>query len=66
LESIPPVEGWEFYLGLKRNGFMLHPGSMSLGCITVDSGNEALMKAYEELNSLLEAENGRNTLEVVR
>jgi RHS repeat-associated protein len=65
LESIPPVRGWQFALGLKRNGFMLHPGSISLGCITVDKNNEELMQGYALINSLLQSQDGRNTLEVI-
>jgi hypothetical protein len=64
LESIPPVRGWQFALGLRRNGFMLHPGSVSLGCITVDKNNEELMQGYGLIDSLLQREDGRNSLEV--
>jgi hypothetical protein len=65
LESIPPVKAWEFKLGLRRNGFMIHPGSISLGCITIDKYDERLMQDYELIDSLLQREEGRNTLEVV-
>jgi hypothetical protein len=65
LESIPPVKGWQFALGLRRNGFMLHPGSVSLGCITVEKTDESLMQGYESIDSLLQSEDGRNTLDVI-
>jgi hypothetical protein len=44
---------------------MLHPGSISLGCITVDKNNEELMQGYALINSLLQSQDGRNTLEVI-
>jgi RHS repeat-associated protein len=36
LEPNPPISGWAYYFLGARSGFMLHPGGVSLGCITVD------------------------------
>jgi len=64
LEPSPPKPGWKCILGLERCGFMLHAGTRSLGCITVDSTNDKAMKGYGELNQLLYKESGSNTLTV--
>lgn len=64
LEPQPRVSGLEYHLGLRRSGFMLHPGGRSLGCITLDKTNEALMKAYSSIHMLLMRERGANTLYV--
>jgi hypothetical protein len=43
---------------------MLHPGSISLGCITVDRRNQELMRQYNRMHQLLESEAGSNFLMV--
>jgi hypothetical protein len=45
---------------------MLHPGRLSLGCITTDKNNKAAMQQYRAINQLLKQENGRNWLRVIR
>lgn len=65
LEPNPPVPGWKYYLGFARNGFMLHPGTLSLGCITTDKNNADAMRDYHDINNLLNQENGENQLKVV-
>jgi hypothetical protein len=65
LEPNPPVRWWEYKLGIRRNGFMLHPGGRSKGCITADRRNGAAMQQYEWLVELLWSERGLNTLTVV-
>jgi hypothetical protein len=64
LEPNPPVKGWEYYLRRKRSGFMLHPGSRSLGCITTDREVPEAMEQYSAVNELLWSELGTNTLVV--
>lgn len=53
LEPNPPVSAFEYYTGQRRNGFKLHPGTFSMGCITVDPSDEDLMNNYNELDYLL-------------
>ena len=62
LEPVPPVHWWQFYLGLRRSGFELHPGTHSLGCITTDKSNPQAMEQYQQLFQLLQSENGNNWL----
>jgi RHS repeat-associated protein len=64
LEPNPPIPGWKYVVGVNRCGFMLHPGGVSLGCITVDRRNDKSMRDYGNLNQLLLRENGTNTLTV--
>jgi Protein of unknown function (DUF2778) len=64
LEPNPSVAGWQYKLGLKRNGFMLHPGSVSWGCITIYSRNTELMQRYQSIHNFLRSE-GSNTMTVV-
>jgi hypothetical protein len=64
LEPDPKVPGWMCILGLRRCGFMLHPGGISLGCITADRNNPDAMKQYDAVNSLLDSEKGSNSLKV--
>ena len=64
LDPIPQVTWFDYYVLRKRSGFMLHPGSVSLGCITTDKGNDAAIAQYNALHSLLWRERGANTLEV--
>ena len=66
LEPTPKVHWWQFYLGLARNGFELHPGSRSIGCITADKTDANTMKQYNDIDELLNRENGYNTLTVTR
>lgn len=47
-------------LGYGRGGHILHPGTVSLGCITY-TGNDA---DYNRVNSLLSRESGKNVLRV--
>jgi RHS repeat-associated protein len=65
LEPDPPVRWWEYKLGLRRNGFELHLGSISYGCVTGGKSNPTVVKQYNEINQLLQSENGDNTLTVV-
>jgi hypothetical protein len=53
LEPNPPVSAFQYYTGQRRNGFKLHPGTLSMGCITVDPSDEDLMNSYNELDYLL-------------
>jgi RHS repeat-associated protein len=64
LEPIPHVPGWKVRLGLARGGFVLHPGSRSWGCITVDKSDNGVMKYYNLLDSLLNSESRSNYLTV--
>ena len=52
-----------YHLGMGRSGFMLHPGSVSWGCITV---GRTEMAQYRAIDSLLRAENGDNIVCVSR
>jgi uncharacterized protein RhaS with RHS repeats len=65
LEPNPKIPGWKCRLGLERCGFELHPGGTSLGCITADKKNSDVMKQYQNVNNLLNQENGNNHLRVV-
>ena len=65
LEPDPPTPGWKCLLG-SRCGFMLHPGTYSLGCITADRKFPATMLQYDQINRLLQKENGANTLTVTQ
>lgn len=66
LEPNPKIPGWECRLHWNgiRCGFELHPGGTSLGCITADKKNAAVMKQYGGINKLLTNENGKNSLTV--
>ncbi|QAU24389.1 DUF2778 domain-containing protein [Dyella sp. M7H15-1] len=65
LEPNPKIPGWKCRLGLERCGFELHPGGISLGCITADKKSQDAMKQYQNVNDLLNRENGDNHLRVV-
>jgi len=65
LEPNPKIPGWKCRLGLERCGFELHPGGISLGCITADKKNQDAMTQYQNVNGLLNRENGNNRLRVV-
>jgi hypothetical protein len=65
LEPNPPVKWWEYYSGLRRNGFKLHPGGFSLGCITASNNDSQAMHDYDWVHQLLMQEDGNNTLVVV-
>lgn len=43
---------------------MLHPGTVSLGCITADILNSDAMQQYDKIHDLLKRESGGNTLTV--
>ena len=64
LEPVPQVPGWKYYFGLARSGFLLHPGSFSLGCITTARLNPNAMKQFDRIDSLLRSESGSNVLYV--
>jgi len=64
LEPNPHVPAWKYYLGISRNGFELHPGGISLGCITADKNDPAAMLQYDKVNELLNREVGENHLRV--
>ncbi|KAF0190254.1 MAG: Sel1 domain-containing protein, partial [Gammaproteobacteria bacterium] len=64
LEPNPQIPGWKCKTGLKRCGFMLHPGQVSLGCITVDPSNKNTMRQYNRIDRILQREDGSNTLTV--
>ena len=64
LISNTPKPGWKVSLGIERSGFLLHPGTVSLGCITVDRENASLIDDYRKIDAMLNRENGRNTLVV--
>ncbi len=66
LEPDPPISGWKCRLGLNRCGFMLHPGTASLGCITANSKNTETMHQYGRIDRLLRKEKSANTLTVTR
>ncbi|MBA8884592.1 RHS repeat-associated core domain-containing protein [Dokdonella fugitiva] len=65
LEPNPPVKWWEYYSGLRRNGFKLHPGGFSLGCITASNNDSQAMHDYDWVHQLLMQEDGNNMLVVV-
>ena len=65
LEPVPRVPGWKCAIGLARCGFLLHPGTVSWGCITVDRHDQSAMELYNELHGLLTREDGANKLRVV-
>ena len=64
LEPNPKIPGWKCSFGMARCGFMFHPGTMSLGCITVDRMDPELMKQYLEMHNLLLRDEGSNSLNV--
>jgi hypothetical protein len=64
LEPDPPISGWDCNRK-KRCGFMLHPGTLSLGCNTADPTNEKTMRQYGRIDGLLLEEKGANTLKVI-
>lgn len=64
LEPNPNVPGWKCLLRLARCGFNLHPGGVSLGCITANKNDPETMRQYDRINDLLRRESGRNTLGV--
>jgi hypothetical protein len=64
LEPVPKVSGILCMLGFKRCGFKLHPGTLSLGCITADSNDPNAMNQYDQIHNLLQSEDGSNSLTV--
>jgi type VI secretion system (T6SS) effector TldE1-like protein len=67
LEPIPKIPGWKCSLPFfgERCGFLLHPGTQSKGCITVDRTKPEALAAYKAVNDLLRSEVGDNFLTVV-
>jgi RHS repeat-associated protein len=59
LEPQPTIPGWQFW---KRNGFALHLGTFSLGCITVNKSSPAATNQFQDLQRLLQSEAGNNYL----
>lgn len=53
LEPNPKVPGWQCDAFLQRCGFELHPGTVSLGCITADKNDKSVMQQYNDINNLL-------------
>ena len=53
-----PDRGW------RSGGFLLHPGTISAGCITVERNDPNAMKQLEDVNALLLEEDGDNKLKV--
>ena len=62
LEPVPKIPWWEYYLGFRRSGFELHPGTVSLGCITTDKDDPQAMQQYQQVFNFLQSENGDNWL----
>lgn len=62
LEPVPHIPGWKVDFGLARGGFELHPGSISLGCITTDKKDPKAMQQYQQLFQLLQSESGNDWL----
>ncbi len=58
-------DGTLYRLGLTRGGFELHLGTISLGCINADKRNPTAAQQYEQVNQLLQLENGFNYLTVI-
>jgi RHS repeat-associated protein len=65
LEPNPKIPFWKCWFGLARCGFELHPGSLSLGCITTNKTDQQAMQQYDAVNGLLNQENGSNHLTVI-
>ena len=49
----------DYGIGKKRGGFMLHPGAVSWGCITLSA---SALASYKAINDLLVREQGDNIL----
>jgi hypothetical protein len=60
------VDSALYHMGIGRSGFMLHPVSVSQGCITVSCGSLAGMAQHNNIANLLRAENGDNIVCVSR
>ena len=65
LEPNPKKPGWLCRIGAERCGFMLHPGSVSWGCITADKKSAETMDDYKKIHQLLLKEEGSNRLQVM-
>ena len=61
LEPQPVIPGWQFW---KRNGFALHLGTLSLGCINADKNNPNSVQQFQDLQKMLQFESGNNNLTV--
>ena len=51
-------------IGLERCGFFLHLGTTSLGCITVQRGDEEARRQFESLSQMLKRDAPRNRMKV--
>jgi RHS repeat-associated protein len=49
-------------LGKKRCDFLMHPGRISWGCVTVDRDNVLAMENYGKINDLLQRESPSNRI----
>lgn len=70
LYRLQPVQWskWDsflYYLGLKRNGFEFHIGSITHGCINADKYDPRAVDQYHAIQIMLESEDGSNYLTVV-
>jgi YD repeat-containing protein len=68
LEPDPQKSWWQCTFGSGaegRCGFMFHPGTVSNGCITVNSFDDKAMRRYLAVHELLLREEGTNILTVV-
>ena len=64
LEPVPKIPGIICKSGIKRCGFQLHKGTISLGCITALTSNPTATADYDNIDKMLNNENGSNTLTV--
>jgi hypothetical protein len=64
LEPTPSVSWWEYRFGLKRSGFLIHPGSRTTGCVNAEKLNQKAMGQYNRIYDLLKSEQGSNYLTV--
>jgi len=53
-------------LALLEGGHLLHPGSVSLGCITFRADSDLRRQQYTNIHNLLNSERGRNWLIVTQ
>jgi RHS repeat-associated protein len=57
-------DGWLFRHGYTRGGFELHKGTITFGCINADKNNPDAVNQYNQLQQLLQSEDGSNFLNV--
>jgi len=58
-------DGLLYDLHISRGGFELHLGTISIGCINTNRRNPAAAQQYQQLDQLLQSENGSNYLTVI-